>query len=142
MTTYDDGYDDDNWRALGSACLGYHNALWYPPVDPSCPSHTDIGKMICERCPVWRRCLQEGMDERWGIWGGLSPKERQVINYRLDSPGVAHGSVTKYRQGCTCAKCHSAEHSKKVALNMSVLPRQGDPLPPVPSLKKSLRTFD
>jgi hypothetical protein len=35
-----------------------------------------IAKAICTGCPVWRECLEAGLEERFGIWGGLAPWER------------------------------------------------------------------
>jgi WhiB family transcriptional regulator, redox-sensing transcriptional regulator len=33
-------------------------------------------KAVCALCPVWRPCLDGGLDEPEGIWGGLRPVER------------------------------------------------------------------
>jgi WhiB family redox-sensing transcriptional regulator len=39
---------------------------------------------ICERCPVQAACLEYALehDERFGIWGGLSPRERARLRRR------------------------------------------------------------
>lgn len=36
-------------------------------------------RMVCARCPVWRDCLRYALErrERWGVWGGTTPQERQ-----------------------------------------------------------------
>lgn len=36
-------------------------------------------KLICTRCPVRAACLSAALEaeERYGIWGGLSPRERR-----------------------------------------------------------------
>lgn len=36
-------------------------------------------KLICARCPVRAQCLEAALvgEERHGIWGGLSPRERR-----------------------------------------------------------------
>lgn len=36
-------------------------------------------KTICAGCPVQADCLVAGMSEDYGIWGGLSPKQRKRI---------------------------------------------------------------
>jgi len=33
-------------------------------------------KAICARCPVSMACLDAGLDERFGIWGGTTERER------------------------------------------------------------------
>ena len=33
----------------------------------------------CMKCPVQDKCLQEGMLEPLGVWGGLLPHERYAI---------------------------------------------------------------
>lgn len=139
--TFDDGLDPETWRADAALCNGYHNALWYPPVDPSVPSHTDVGKMVCERCTAWKRCLHEGMDERWGIWGGLSPSEREAIGkpHSHNDIGARHGTIVRYRQGCRCSACVAKEEEKRPFINMAVLPRPLDVLPPPALLKVMVR---
>lgn len=41
-------------------------------------------KAICKECPVRMQCLEWALknDERHGIWGGLSPKERDRLMSR------------------------------------------------------------
>ena len=34
-------------------------------------------KALCARCPVRRECLEYGIDEDYGIWGGSLPSERK-----------------------------------------------------------------
>jgi WhiB family redox-sensing transcriptional regulator len=42
---------------------------------------TAEAKKICLRCPVKQKCLQWALDhdERFGIWGGLSDRERRRL---------------------------------------------------------------
>lgn len=35
-------------------------------------------KALCVRCPVRRECLEYGIDEDYGIWGGTLPSERKI----------------------------------------------------------------
>lgn len=37
-------------------------------------------KSVCARCPVRDDCLDHAIatDERWGIWGGMTPTERRA----------------------------------------------------------------
>ena len=34
-------------------------------------------KEVCATCPVRRDCLQDGLSEEWGIWGGFTRAERE-----------------------------------------------------------------
>lgn len=45
---------------------------------------TRHAKAICARCPVQAECVDYALDndERFGIWGGLSERERRRINRR------------------------------------------------------------
>jgi len=41
----------------------------------------DLAKAICAQCAMRQRCLEEALTrgERYGVWGGLGPKERSRI---------------------------------------------------------------
>lgn len=43
---------------------------------------TRPAKKVCESCPVATECLEYALknDERFGIWGGKSERERRKIN--------------------------------------------------------------
>jgi WhiB family redox-sensing transcriptional regulator len=47
---------------------------------------TRNAKMVCARCPVRRDCLETALDrdERFGIWGGLSERERRRLRRRAN----------------------------------------------------------
>lgn len=49
-------------------------------------------KEYCEGCPVLEICLRSSLEHRdqFGIWGGLTPKERQRLLKRIDA-----GELTK-----------------------------------------------
>lgn len=42
---------------------------------------TADAKRICKRCDVREQCLQFALEnhERWGIWGGLSERQRRRL---------------------------------------------------------------
>ena len=46
---------------------------------------TREAKRICSRCDVKAECLEYalGHDERFGIWGGLSERERRKLKRRV-----------------------------------------------------------
>ncbi|MGA4669474.1 WhiB family transcriptional regulator [Propionibacteriaceae bacterium Y1923] len=45
---------------------------------------TREAKKVCETCTVKRECLEYALanDERFGIWGGLSERERRRLRKR------------------------------------------------------------
>ncbi len=47
-------------------------------------------KRICALCPIRSACLEFAIsnDERFGVWGGLSEKERLAL--RRTAPGAHH----------------------------------------------------
>lgn len=46
---------------------------------------TREAKRICQSCPVRAECLEYALahDERFGIWGGLSERERRRLKRRV-----------------------------------------------------------
>lgn len=40
---------------------------------------TDAAKAVCRSCPVIAECLELGIDERHGVWGGTTEPERRVL---------------------------------------------------------------
>lgn len=69
---------------------------------------TIMALAICSSCPVAQECLQAGMSEDYGIWGGLMAGERMSMNgssmtgWRLGKLRVAqkvrHYARTKYAE--------------------------------------------
>lgn len=116
------------WRDE-ALCKGKHIDLWYPPLDASNQDeYYAVAREVCHACPVWRKCLNDGMNEQWGMWGGLTPLERSIFNKKPRKTALKpHGTVTRYRQNCYCKKCVSAnEASKKQNKNIDVVPNMED----------------
>lgn len=71
--------------------LGFHLPDWYvqalcAQTDPEAffpekGGSTREAKAVCRRCPVQAECIDEALanEERFGIWGGLSERERRKI---------------------------------------------------------------
>jgi len=61
----------------GALCAQADPEDWFPEKGQS----TRIAKAICCRCPVKAPCLAYALDrgERFGVWGGLSERERRVL---------------------------------------------------------------
>jgi WhiB family redox-sensing transcriptional regulator len=53
-------------------------------------------KAICRRCPVIAACLDYALasDERFGVWGGMSERERHAL--RREQPAPTH-TITRQR---------------------------------------------
>jgi WhiB family redox-sensing transcriptional regulator len=71
------GFDDEEQRdwMLEARCLDADPEAFFPEKGGS----TREAKRISAACPVREQCLQYALenDERFGIWGGLSERERR-----------------------------------------------------------------
>jgi hypothetical protein len=52
-----------------------------------------IAKAICADCQVRSQCLEYGLHELFGIWGGLAPKSRRRVSAlrRTDASSTGTG---------------------------------------------------
>lgn len=66
----------DDWRQLAN-CQGLDPETFFPDKGVS---HRDA-KQICDGCVVRAECLNAALDrnEKWGIWGGMSERERRGV---------------------------------------------------------------
>ena len=74
---------DESWR-LDGLCAETDPEAFFPEKGGS----TRDAKRVCAGCPVRLECLEYalGNDERFGIWGGLSERERRRV--RLQRRGI------------------------------------------------------
>lgn len=72
---------DEDW-AEKALCPQTDPEAFYPEKGGS----TKDAKKVCQRCPVSKQCLQWALDndERYGVWGGLSERERRRLKRGLD----------------------------------------------------------
>jgi len=76
---------DRSWE-LHAACRGTRSVLFVPPIgyESKEQEHDRVAaaKQICAECPVRRECLEYALrvDEPYGVWGGLSEKERRQLS--------------------------------------------------------------
>jgi hypothetical protein len=64
------------------SCATVGGDIWFPDtkVDVNAVEDTIAAKSICNRCPHRRECAEWGIfKEHYGIWGGLTLRERQQI---------------------------------------------------------------
>ncbi len=110
----------DEWRSQ-ALCAQVDTDVFFP--DHAGASGRDA-KQICRLCPVRLECLQEARDrnERFGVWGGLSERERRALKRPLGEEKVSrplspiplperlsHGTRAAYNAGCKCRACCAAD---------------------------------
>ncbi len=68
------------WRD-SALCAEVDPEIFFPDKGES----TRPTKRVCAGCEVRAECLQEALDrgERFGVWGGLSERERRTLAARL-----------------------------------------------------------
>lgn len=64
------------WRTDG-VCAEVDPDLWFPEQG----QNAVWAKRICAGCPVTAECLEAALarDERFGVWGGLTERERDEL---------------------------------------------------------------
>lgn len=71
-------FDRNSWVG-DAACLGADREAFF--AHESQPELRHQAVAICRRCPVQEQCLAWALDndERFGIWGGKTERERRDI---------------------------------------------------------------
>lgn len=74
------------WQEL-AACNEYDNVLFFGEEGESeleKQARERRAKAVCHRCPVQDPCLEFAMEtnQKYGIWGGLTDKERASLKRR------------------------------------------------------------
>lgn len=72
----------DHWRE-DAACLDADMDIFFPNRN-NAEDRWDRAKALCKQCTVKKECLSlvmhlEEHDDRWGVFGGLTPMERRVL---------------------------------------------------------------
>lgn len=83
---------DMSWVDEG-LCAQTDPDAWHPEGEGATLSPA---KRICKRCPVRRPCLEFALAEGLiydGVWGGLSPRERQAIYKERRASAAEEGSA-------------------------------------------------
>lgn len=60
-------------------CQGIDPELFFPARGAS----TREAKAVCAGCEVRQECLTDHLYERFGIWGGLSERERRAVRRQV-----------------------------------------------------------
>lgn len=79
---------DELWKLQG-LCTQTDPEVFYPEKGGNNYA-TRVGKRICRGCEVRAECLEYALthDERFGVWGGLSERERRRLP-PVEGPVVA-----------------------------------------------------
>lgn len=69
------------WRS-SAVCLGLDAEIFFPTTGESLGD----ALAVCSSCPVLAACTVAGLDERYGVFGGLSEKRRTELRRSLGLP--------------------------------------------------------
>ncbi|GAA3078131.1 WhiB family transcriptional regulator [Streptosporangium carneum] len=79
-----------------AACVGADPEIFYPKVSTARKQEGaerrayDKAKKVCARCTVRQECGEYALarDDRYGMWGGLTPRQRRILlNQRMKAAG-------------------------------------------------------
>ncbi|MCK0517898.1 WhiB family transcriptional regulator [Williamsia sp. DF01-3] len=59
-------------------CREVYPDAFFPATDAPA-SKKRLARRTCQDCPVTAECLDAGMGEKYGIWGGLTEQERATL---------------------------------------------------------------
>jgi WhiB family redox-sensing transcriptional regulator len=75
-------HDRPAWHAEAK-CKGMPDVFFGPDRVPGVAAEwEEQAKAICATCPVRIECGKAGRAERYGVWGGMTPKERSAARRR------------------------------------------------------------
>lgn len=86
------------WEFDNPSCASVGVDLFYR--DPDNMESNSVNEQIqvlsiCKSCPCVKECAEWGIyRERWGIWGGLTPRHRELIRRRLRRKGELGSETT------------------------------------------------
>jgi len=68
--------DEKPWASFAS-CRDHPGMTFFPQTK----AEEAAAQAICSACPVREQCLEHAltMNERYGVWGGLTEKERRRL---------------------------------------------------------------
>jgi WhiB family redox-sensing transcriptional regulator len=79
LSLFDELTDTEGWRDRALCAETWPDAFFPEKGESATPA-----KRVCRACPVQAQCLEFalGNDERTGVWGGLSERERRRLKAR------------------------------------------------------------
>lgn len=100
----------------GALCQGMDPEVFFP--DPDDAEGAAVAKAVCARCPVAAACLDLALERRepLGIYGGLTPVERDALAGRANGCGSVAGYARHRRWGeRPCRACNAANNAAALA---------------------------
>lgn len=97
--------DPPEWMAQGLCAQltpDYSDTLFFGVERRAAPgaliAAASAARQICLRCPVAVTCLTSALvdDERYGVWGGTSGRQRAKLRIRMEKGAVVEDLVTEY----------------------------------------------
>ncbi|MEU1736499.1 WhiB family transcriptional regulator [Streptosporangium sp. NPDC020145] len=84
----------ENWRDRAD-CQSVDPEIFFPSTDTRGGEGAETrayaaARQVCARCPVWPECRAYALDrdERYGMWGGLTPgQRRRLLNRQAKAAG-------------------------------------------------------
>lgn len=98
-----------------AACLGAATEYFYPEDYPASEYRTRarIARSYCLTCPVQLECLRAGESEPHGIWGGMTPRQRQERRWICRKCGG--GRWFDQRGWLYCRRCKKEDDQRRKA---------------------------
>jgi len=93
ITGNDSDLSETPWQASAN-CLGVDPDLFFPERGGS----TREAKEVCAGCVVRDECLDYALStgEKFGIWGGLSERERRLVRRRRANARATAARIDTY----------------------------------------------
>jgi len=90
-----------NWQK--ARCLGIPTDVFFPERDViQFRQDKPLIRRICFSCPIWEQCLEVAFAaEDFGIWGGLTEKERNAVLAKRPSEVLSELEVDLKGYGLT-----------------------------------------
>ena len=111
-------FDAEDWLVAAS-CLG-HTELFFAPDEAETRTQRNYreaqAKAVCRECVVRAHCLSEALrsDERFGIWGGLTERERRSMRRSLSVEELLAESAEGARVPAAVGGLTSSRHPNGV----------------------------
>ena len=67
-------------QALCKSETAEHLETFYPEPSSHGGNPLAVARKMCLQCPVRYECLEYGLDEQWGVWGGHSASQRRKLS--------------------------------------------------------------
>lgn len=89
---------DRDWRAK-AACADFDPDIFFDRAAEN-PDIAEMAKEVCAGCSMIQNCLNAAMlnNEKYGIWGGMDPDERQKHRRAWERSQGGRGVVRTIRQ--------------------------------------------